>query len=85
MVKLLWGALDYKEGELMINGVNLKDFDLKKYRNEICVISQETNLFEGTLLSNITTKKTTKNEMRHFQRKLEEFGFDQKKLSMGNL
>ena len=52
-IKLFWKCLDAQEGQLLIDGKDIENLDLKKMRREIMVISQETALFAGTLRENI--------------------------------
>jgi ATP-binding cassette subfamily C (CFTR/MRP) protein 1 len=52
-IKLFWKCLDSQEGQLLIDGKDIENLDLKAMRREIMVISQETALFAGTLRENI--------------------------------
>ncbi|SFI39503.1 ABC transporter ATP-binding protein [Halpernia frigidisoli] len=50
---LLSRLLDPDEGEILIDGKNLKDHNLKNYRNYIGIIPQESYLFSDTIENNI--------------------------------
>ncbi len=49
---------DPVEGELLIDGINIKEIKLNDLRNLICVVSQETILFNDTVLNNISFAST---------------------------
>lgn len=53
IVNLLMGFYDDYEGQILIDGVSLRDLDKKSYRNMISMVLQDTWLFEGTLKDNI--------------------------------
>lgn len=44
---------DY-EGKILIDGVELREIDIRSYRSKIALVTQDTFLFKGTLLDNIT-------------------------------
>jgi len=44
---------DVDEGEVLIDGVNIKDIDLNDLRSQIGMVLQETFLFSGTIAENI--------------------------------
>ena len=58
MLKLMWRSLDFYEGDLLIDGRSIKQFDLKALRSQIMVVTQETALLEGTLRENICLNLT---------------------------
>ena len=79
-VKLLWRALDIEEGQILIDGSDIELFDLKEYRSQLTVISQKTNLFEGTIAENISHKTLSSYEETEIMDHLDDLGFDQNKL-----
>ena len=48
---------DTVEGEVKIAGVNVKDFDLSYLRSNIGIVTQDTYLFNGTILDNLLYAK----------------------------
>lgn len=44
---------DVDKGKVSINGVDVRDFDLQYLREKIGLVSQETYLFNGTILDNL--------------------------------
>lgn len=53
MVNLLQRFYDVSSGRILIDGVDIKSFNLKRHRNRIGIVTQDPILFSGTILSNI--------------------------------
>lgn len=53
VVNLLPRFFDVSCGEILIDGINVKDISLKKLRSLIGFVPQKANLFSGTIRSNI--------------------------------
>lgn len=53
LVNLMPRLYDVSEGKIQIDGVNIKDYELKELRNRVSVVLQEVILFSGTILENI--------------------------------
>lgn len=53
IVNLLMGFYNTYEGDILIDGVSLRELDKKSYRNMISMVLQDTWLFEGTIKENI--------------------------------
>ncbi len=54
IINLVVGFNIAEGGELLIDGQNIKDFDLRSYRKNISVVPQSSILFSGTVRENIT-------------------------------
>ncbi|MDD4112793.1 MAG: peptidase domain-containing ABC transporter [Herbinix sp.] len=54
LVKLLLNLYSPEEGEILINGNNIKDINLESLREKIAYIPQETFLFSGSIMDNLT-------------------------------
>ena len=54
LVKLLLNLYSPEEGEILINGNNIKDINLESLRDKIAYIPQETFLFSGSIMDNLT-------------------------------
>ncbi|MGL5357934.1 MAG: peptidase domain-containing ABC transporter, partial [Metamycoplasmataceae bacterium] len=52
--KLLMNFYPIDKGEILINGLNIKDINLERLRDRIAYISQETFLFNKTIYENLT-------------------------------
>jgi ATP-binding cassette subfamily B protein len=44
---------DVTEGEVLLDGINVRDFDLPLLRNNIGIVQQDVYLFSGTVMENI--------------------------------
>lgn len=65
LANLLIRLYDVGEGEIAIDGVNVKDYSFETLRRNIAIVSQETYLFIGSVLENIRYAKpdATKEEI----------------------
>jgi ATP-binding cassette subfamily B protein len=54
LAKLLLNLYTPEEGNVLINGNNVKDINLESLRNKIAYIPQETFLFSGSIMDNLT-------------------------------
>ena len=53
LVNLISRLYDVTEGELLVGGVNVKDYDLKALRDAVSVVLQKNVLFSGTIRENL--------------------------------
>lgn len=53
LAKLLLNFYQCEKGEILVNGYNLLDINVEALRDKIAYISQETFLFNGTILENL--------------------------------
>ena len=58
LVNLIPRFFEASEGNIEVNGINIKNLSLKKYRDYIGVVPQESFLFSGTIYDNIAFGKT---------------------------
>lgn len=58
---------DVTDGELLIDGINIKDLSLQSLRNQISIVTQEPILFNDTIANNISLGKpdATREEIEH--------------------
>ncbi|MGI6279755.1 MAG: ABC transporter ATP-binding protein [Acutalibacteraceae bacterium] len=57
IINMIPRLFDVNEGEVKIAGVNVKDFDLSYLRSNIGMVTQDTYLFNGTILDNLLYAK----------------------------
>lgn len=57
MINLILRLYDCTQGEIRIDGVNIKDIDQHSLRSQVGVVLQETFLFDGNVLENIAYAK----------------------------
>ncbi|EPZ56438.1 ABC transporter family protein [[Clostridium] sordellii ATCC 9714] len=53
LIKLIPRLFEVNEGEVLVDGINVKDMDLKVLRNKIGYVPQKSVLFTGTIKENI--------------------------------
>ena len=53
LVNLVSRLYDISQGEVLVGGRNVKDYDLTALRNAVCVVLQNNILFSGTILDNL--------------------------------
>ena len=63
LINLIPRFYDVTDGEILINGVNVKEYDQKYLRNKLGYISQKVTLFKGTVGSNIAFGENGKAEI----------------------
>jgi ABC-type multidrug transport system fused ATPase/permease subunit len=66
LVALIQRLYDPLDGDIFLNNINLKDFNIKWLRNKIGFVSQDNILFSGTIKENIVFGLETYNE-DHFK------------------
>lgn len=57
IVNLIPRFFEAQKGNLFVNGVDIKNISLKKYRDLIAIVPQESFLFSGTIAENISFGK----------------------------
>lgn len=53
LVSLISRLYDAESGEVLVGGVNVKDYDMGVLRNQVAVVLQNNVLFSGTILENL--------------------------------
>jgi len=57
LVNLISRLYDANEGEILVDGVNVKEYGFKELRQNVAMVSQETYIFMGTVAENIAYAK----------------------------
>lgn len=63
VVNLIPRFYDATEGEVLVNGINVRSYRQKALRNKIGYVSQKATLFTGTIESNVAYGDNGKNDM----------------------
>lgn len=53
LVNLISRLYDASEGEVLVGGINVKNYDIETLRNQVSVVLQNNVLFSGTILDNL--------------------------------
>ncbi|MBO5459325.1 MAG: ABC transporter ATP-binding protein, partial [Lachnospira sp.] len=53
LVNLLSRLYDVTEGEVLVGGLNVKEYDIESLRNQVSVVLQNNVLFSGTIYDNL--------------------------------
>lgn len=53
IASLLLRFYDVTKGSVHVDGIDIRDYDLEKYRNQVSIVQQEPLLFNETIRSNI--------------------------------
>lgn len=62
LMNLLLGYNDYQEGELLVDGVDVKTYNKASYRKNLGIVLQNPALFAGTIKSNVTMEREYSDE-----------------------
>lgn len=54
LVKLLFRYFEPNQGQILIDGQDIRTLDVANYRRRLAIVHQEVDVFNGTLLDNIT-------------------------------
>ena len=54
LAKLLFRYFEPNQGQITIDGIDLRDLDVARYRRRLAIVHQEVDIFNGTLLDNLT-------------------------------
>ncbi|WP_421656475.1 ABC transporter ATP-binding protein [Leptothermofonsia sp. ETS-13] len=54
LVKLLFRYFEPDEGAILMDGVDIRRLDVTAYRKRLAIVHQEVDIFNGTLLENLT-------------------------------
>ena len=54
LVKLLFRYFDPQQGKILIDGQDVRSLDVTGYRKRLAIVHQEVDVFNGTLLDNLT-------------------------------
>ena len=68
LVQLIPRLYDVLEGEVLVDGVNVKDYSLKNLRNNVAMVLQKNILFSGTIKENLKwgNENATDEEIEEF-------------------
>jgi ATP-binding cassette, subfamily B, bacterial len=59
LVKLLFRYFEPSQGKILIDGQDIRNLDIRGYRRRLAIVHQEVDIFNGTLLDNLTYGNST--------------------------
>ena len=78
LVKLIMRLYDPDEGEILYNGVNVKEFDPESYRDKIGTVFQDHRIFAATLAENVVGGEYSEEDRERVMEALRLASFDNK-------
>ncbi len=54
LIKLLFRYFDPDLGQILVDGQNIRTLDIARYRRRLAIVHQEVDIFNGTVLDNLT-------------------------------
>ena len=80
LVQLIPRLYDVLDGELLVGGVNVKDYDIKTLRDNVAMVLQKNVLFSGSIKDNLRwgNENATDEEMEHACKLAQAYEFIQK-------
>lgn len=85
LIKLFMRFYDPCEGEILYNGINIKEYDLKEFRGKIGAVFQDFKLFSATIAENVLGRPIKNDEDKKTVLKaLSNSSFDDKLCSLPN-
>lgn len=83
LTKLLMRLYDVSKGEILLNNVNIKNYELESYRNSFGTVFQDYQIFAANIAENVIMDEVTNNE-KDIIDALENSGFAEKLNSYKN-
>lgn len=84
LIKLIMRLYDPTEGEIFLDGVNIKDYDVTEYRHRIGVVFQDFNLYAATVSENVVMGIADEMSEDSIRASLEMSGFAERLHKMGD-
>jgi ABC-type multidrug transport system fused ATPase/permease subunit len=53
LMNILMQFISFEQGEVLVDGISIKDIDIFELREKICYVSQESHLFNDSIIENI--------------------------------
>lgn len=82
LMKLLMRLYDPTEGEILVNGINIKEYSLDEYRKAFGTVFQDYQLFATTVANNVLLDEAKPEDEERIQLALQHSGFNEKLTSL---
>ncbi len=80
--KLIMRLYDVNEGEILYNGINIKEYDLLKYRKKFASVFQDYRIFAMTVAENVLIEEVDEENIIRAQKSLRQSGVYDKILTL---
>ena len=74
IVKLMLRFYDVTDGEILYNGVNIKEYDIKSYRNAFATVFQDYKNFAVSVFENVMCRECTADDIPYAEKALKQSG-----------
>ena len=76
--KLMMRLYDVTEGEILYNGINIKEYDLAKYRDKFASVFQDYRIFAMTVAENVLMEEVDESNIENAKTALKQSGVSEK-------
>ncbi|MBQ8326056.1 MAG: ABC transporter ATP-binding protein [Lachnospiraceae bacterium] len=84
LIKLIMRLYDPNEGEILLNGINIKEYDVAEYRRKIGTVFQDFKIFAATVKENVLLDFEDAGEDKKVLQAIEKSGFADRLHSLEN-
>ena len=84
LIKLIMRLYDPDEGEILLDGVNIKEYKLEEYRMKIGTVFQDFKLFAASVKENVLLDFSENGSDSEVRKAIEKSGFSERLVSLSN-
>ncbi len=78
LIKLIMRLYDPNEGEILLDGVNIKEYDVEEYRRKIGTVFQDFKIFAATVKENVLLDFAENGKNKDVLKAIEKSGFSER-------
>ncbi len=78
LIKLIMRLYDPNEGEILLDGVNINEYDVEEYRRKIGTVFQDFKIFAATVKENVLLDFAEKGSDNDVEKAIEKSGFSER-------
>lgn len=84
LIKLIMRLYDVSEGEILLDGINIKNYDVADYRRKIGTVFQDFKIFAATVKENVLLDFAEKGTDNDVENAIEKSGFKERLATLSN-